>query len=268
MEFGIVPVASIIGMVISMIVAIAAPIGLLIYMMKKYKASIVPFFIGAGVFIVFALVLEQLMHLGVFAAAGGQEKLSENVWIYGLYGATAAAVFEETGRYIAMKFLFKKRRDRINTLMYGIGHGGIESILIVGLSSVSNIATSIAINTGTIQSSMALVDDSMKQTLFDQLSQLWTIPSYQFYIAGVERILAITIQIILSFFIYWGVKYGKKRYIALAYLYHFAVDFSTVIIADIISTIAAEVIVALFAAGGIFMVYKKEKAITTDNNDK
>ena len=126
LEWGTVSGASLGGMIFSLILSIGLPIALLILVKNKLKANLTSFVIGSAVFIVFALVLESLMHSVVLTATG--TLLTDNLILYGLYGGLAAALFEETGRLIAMKFFMKDSLNKPNTLMYGIGHGGIEAI--------------------------------------------------------------------------------------------------------------------------------------------
>lgn len=38
-----------------------------------------------------------------------------------------------------------------DAVAFGIGHGGVESILLVGLSQISNVVTSILIQTGKVK---------------------------------------------------------------------------------------------------------------------
>ena len=45
----------------------------------------------------------------------------------------SAGLFEEIGRYITMKYLLKSMTIK-DAIVFGIGHGGIESILLVGVS--------------------------------------------------------------------------------------------------------------------------------------
>ena len=82
-----------------------------------------------------AMLLEQLLHVLVIQLCG--LKAQSRPWLYYVYAALAAAVFEETGRLIAMKFWMKKWLDFPNALMYGIGHGGVEAILLGGFSGIS-----------------------------------------------------------------------------------------------------------------------------------
>ncbi|MDE6516856.1 MAG: YhfC family intramembrane metalloprotease, partial [Acetatifactor sp.] len=57
-----VPIASIVGMVISLVISIGLPIVLCIIVCRKTKARISSFFIGAATFVLFAMILEQILH--------------------------------------------------------------------------------------------------------------------------------------------------------------------------------------------------------------
>lgn len=246
MEWGTVSVASMLGMVFSLVVSIGVPVILLIIIYKKTHAKISSFFIGCGIFAGFALVLEQILHTIVLTVAGAV--IQGNVFLYGLYGGLAAALFEETGRFIAMKFCMKKSLDRGNALMYGAGHGGAEAILILGLTSINNLLTSVMINSGTIQLTMAALPDELQETTFQQLSALWQLPAWQFYMGGVERLSAVVLQIGFSVLMYTAVKTGQKKYLIGVYLAHFAADFLTVVLAGIIPVWAVELALIVIAA--------------------
>ena len=246
MEWGTVSMASMLGMVFSLVVSIGVPVFLLIVIYKKTHARISSFFIGCGIFVGFALILEQILHTIVFAVAG--TVIQSNVYLYGLYGGFAAALFEETGRFIAMKFCMKKSLDRGNALMYGAGHGGAEAILILGLTSINNLFTSIMINSGTMQLTMEALSNELQETAFQQLTALWQLPAWQFYMGGVERLSAIVLQICFSVLMYEAVKTGQKKYLIGAYLAHFVVDFLTVVFASIIPIWAVELALIVIAA--------------------
>lgn len=250
---------SIIGMVFSALVAIGVPIVLLVVIRIKTKARILSFFIGCITFILFALVLESMMHSIVLKSTG--DVITGNIWLYALYGGLAASLFEETGRFLAMKFCMKKALNRGNALMYGAGHGGIEAILLVGITYISNIVISILTNTGTLQKSLTVLDSATYESTINQLSALWTTSSSLFFLSGVERLSAITLHIALSVFVYKTVKTGNAKYLLFAYLIHFTVDAGTLLLIDVVSILwmevivmAAVVIIAYFAV----KLYKEE----------
>ena len=260
MEWGTVSTASLIGMVISLIISLGLPLIFLILAKCKLKASFSSFFTGCAVFIVFALFLESLLHNFVLNATG--TLLTDNILLYGLYGGLAAALFEETGRLIAMKFFMKESLNKQNSVMYGIGHGGIEAILLVGLTYVSNLMTAFMINSGALKASMELVDAELQQTTFEQIKVLWELPPWQFYMAGVERLIALTLQIALSVLVYKAVTDHSRKFWFIAFGIHFAVDFLTVVITGLGAPVwIVEVlllIAVVFVARYAYNLYKKE----------
>lgn len=247
MELGHVGTGTIVGIAFALCVSVGLPLLLIALVHKKMHATASTFFIGAATFFVFAMTLEQVLHATVLSLFG--ETITGNIWLYGLYGGVAAGLFEEAGRYIAMRYFMKSRLSLPNALMYGVGHGGIEAMLIVGLTSVNNLVTAFMINNGGIEGALNLMDEATRAATVEQLSALWTLPAYQFFLGGVERILAIALQMALSVIVYQAVKQGKMVYLLLAFAVHAFVDFVTVVTASYIHVALVELIVAVMAAG-------------------
>lgn len=262
MEWGTISAASITAMFFSLAVSIGLPIvlGIIVYM--KTHARVSSCFIGAGVFVVFALILEQILHAIMSAVTG--TLLQNNILLYGLYGGVAAALFEETGRFVAMNFCMKNNLNKGNALMYGIGHGGAEAILIVGLVYVNNIVTSIMINSGSMQLTMSQLTPEMQEATYQQLQALWQTEPYIFCMAGIERMSAVVLQICLSVLVYKCVKTGQMKYIAGAFILHFIVDFVTVVTAGLgmpIWAVEIEIIVIVaIIAWCVAKIYRNDKA--------
>ena len=282
MELHTISGLAIAGVICSIVLSMGVPIALFIAGRVKLKARISSFFIGAGTFLLFAMLLEQLMHVLVIQFCGVNAQ--SRPWLYYVYAALAAAVFEETGRLIAMKFWMKKWLDFPNALMYGIGHGGVEAILIGGLSGISNLVSMLMINSGAMQNTLAaLPAESANQTV-SQLSALWTTPAPLFFVSGIERISAIILHIGLSLLIYRAVKAGKcgaaesgkcqaaesgkcraaesgkcqaAAFTAvLAYGIHFIVDFFAVAGSAILPIYVIEIGVFVMAVGTLVMALK------------
>ena len=242
----------------AVVFSMGVPIDLFIAGRVKLKARISSFFIGAGTYLLFAMLLEQQLHVLVIQFCGLNAQ--SRPWLYYVYAALAAAVFEETGRLIAMKFWMKKWLDFPNALMYGIGHGGVEAILLGGFSGSSNLVAMLMINSGAMQTTLAaLPAESANQTV-SQLSALWTTPAPLFFVSGIERISAIILHIGLSLLIYRAVKAGKCRTAAftavLAYGIHFIVDFFAVAGPTLLPIYVIEIGVFVMAAGTLVMALK------------
>jgi len=214
-----VPALSIAAMAVTLVISFGLPI----YLCVRYKrrgAHLRNFFLGCAVFVLFVLVLEQLLHTVVLNRF--EIFFTENVFAYALYGGFAAGLFEETGRYLAMRFLMKKTLNKRESLMYGAGHGGIEAMLLVGLTYISNISAAFTINSGAAA--------ALPEELLAQLSPLMVTPSWIFLMGGLERVSAIILHISLSYLVYRAVKDRKPGFYFLALFLHFAVDALTVLL--------------------------------------
>ena len=258
---GTVSIVTIIGIVITLGISVAVPIVVMILAKRKLPGKMIPVLVGAGTFFVCSMILENVLHVLVLRSSFG-EQLTNHIWLYALYGGLAAAVFEEFGRFFAMKLFMKRSLSKQNAIMYGIGHGGIESILVIGSAYVSNLVISVMINMGQFENMIADLDATMRAQVIEQFSQLWTGPAYLFYLAGLERILAFALQICLSYIVYRAVKERKAGYLILALALHFFVDAGIVVLQSMVSFIWVElalavVVVILF----IFVIksYRREK---------
>jgi uncharacterized membrane protein YhfC len=241
-----VPVLSIVFMAISAILAIGVPVCLFIVFRKKFSLKIVPMLAGIAGFVVFALVLEAMVHRIVI---GRFIQTSDRV-LYIIYGACMAGLFEETARFIAFKIL-KRKYDGIGTaLSYGIGHGGIEAILLAGLAMISSIVTSIIINTGNIESITGSLQGDALAAANYQITTIITTAPYMFLVGGFERVFAIAVHISLSVVVFYSV-FGKNKLwlYPLAILLHAIVDITAMLFQTGVlkSIFVVEVIVCVFA---------------------
>ena len=138
--------------------AAAAGIGLpvLVLLVWKFKfcrgTKLFPAVVGAVTFVVFAQVLEGVPKAIFFGGGTGvSQYVLTHAWAYTLIGCLLAGVFEEVGRYLAFRFLLKRYTNRRDAVTYGIGHGGIEAILVLGLTAINNIAIAQLVNSGSIE---------------------------------------------------------------------------------------------------------------------
>ncbi len=212
--------ASILAMGGAALVGLLVPAALYAVFRKK-GAKQLPFWVGCAVFVLFALVLEQIAYyflrrLPLWTAIMG------NLWLLGLVGGLFAGVFEEAGRFIAFRTVLRRQRGNdCNVLMYGAGHGGIEAVALLSVSMVANIIAALQFNAGAA-SMLGGLDAA--QVLLDT-------PWWMFLVGAVERIAAIAIHLSLSVLVWFAAK-DKKRFwlFPLAILLHLFVDAVAVIL--------------------------------------
>lgn len=259
-----VSIVSILGMVFTLVISVGLPIFLAILARKKLKADLAPILIGAGTFAVFALILEKMVFNGIVVATVGMEKLTSNIWIYALFGGIEAAVFEEVGRFVSMKLLMKKNLNRQNSIMFGIGHGGIEAVIIVGFTMISNIIVSLMINSGAYDATLSLLDPMTRTQTVQQISVLWLSAPVLFFVGGIERIATIAFHISESYVVYRSVKDKKPVLLCIAIGLHALVDTGTVLLSNFAGTAVMECALVIISAAFsvfVFKAYKKEASV-------
>lgn len=260
-EKPIVSNTSIIMMGLSGLIAILFPIGLAFYLYKRYRISGKALLVGALVFFIFQMVMRipLLGWLGRFewyrSLAMGRTFF--NYLYFPLLLAVTAGIFEETGRFFGLKYLLRNELRWENGLAFGVGHGGIESILITGMTMINNIVISLMINTGKFESQIGSklptsVAQSLKSSLIDTSPWL-------FAAGGLERILAVTLQIGFSLLVLYSVISKRYRYLAYAVVFHAVVDFPAGLYQmKVISLLAAEFLTLLLAIVTLFLIEKSK----------
>lgn len=217
-------VSAIAGMIVAGLLCVIIPIALLIfYKLKNREVSILNAVWGALGFIVFALVLEQLLHLVMLPI------VKNNMWAYAFYGAFAAGIFEETARFLIFKTVMKKKTSPKDAFMYGIGHGGIESILLIGTTMMSYTVIAVLVNTIGIDETLAMtgaVDNATKAIAMEQINDIASTTFAACMLSVFERILAIIFHISLSIWVFKAAKEKKFMWLyPVAIVAHAALDF-------------------------------------------
>ena len=79
-----IPVGSIIFMAVGAVLGIGLPVFLACWYIKRYNVRWKTVWVGAGVFVLFALVLESLVHQVVLKGPSGTS-ITGNIWYYALW---------------------------------------------------------------------------------------------------------------------------------------------------------------------------------------
>jgi len=235
--------------IMNMVLGIMIPLGMLIYFKKKYGIAVSTFFIGCGVMLIFALILEQIVHSVVLSSGLGQS-IRNSIWLYALYGGLMAGLFEETGRLLAMKFVLKKKhQDPHNALMYGAGHGGFEAMIILCIGMLNNLIYALIINMGQTEVLMAPLDEANRQVLQNAFNTLISTSPWLFLASPIERLAAVTAQIALSVIVWFAAtRKGKMHLYVLAVFLHFLLDASAVILSGLgVPLLCVEIVIWILA---------------------
>lgn len=246
--------------IVAMVFCILLPIISVIYFKKKEHFSMKPVFIGVLGFFLFAMVLEQILH-GVVIST---KTIKLNTIAFAIYGALAAGVFEEVGRFVMFKFLLKNNREWKDGLGYGLGHAGIETLLVGAMSYLNALVMSLAINSGTINDLLKNQDATAIETIKNSLVNVTLLATSM----GVfERIFAFIIQLALTFIVLYAIRERKNIYLLVAILIHALIDFAPALyqMKFITNLYLIEGIVFIFAVMGLIFIMKS-KSLFNNNS--
>ena len=204
-----------IHVIITMVALFAVLIAAVWYARKQYKINFAVLGLGAVAFFASSQVLEKIVHLLVLHPQkdGTVPLMTENPLLYVIYGICMAALFEETARLIFFKWLEKKRTlEDSDALAYGLGHGGLE-LLYLGMGSLISLLILFSLLESSNPDLATLLPKNTLETV--QSLSVW-----QVYLLGVERVLALVMQIGLSFWVYQAVRQKNWIYLVTAYGLH------------------------------------------------
>ena len=215
---------SMISMGFSLIMSAVLPIGLFIVLRRRFGADRMPFFTGIAVMLMFAFGLEQIVHRLVLGSAAGTV-IQQTPVLYALYGGLMAGLFEETGRLLAFRTVLRNSfKKDVNALMYGAGHGGIECLIILGITNLNNLLFSVMINSGRTSKLTENLSGSMLSQMESSIALLCTASPALFLGGLLERMIAMALHLALSVLVYIAVKHHKTALFSLAIAGHALVD--------------------------------------------
>ena len=217
------------------------------------------FWYGTLVFLVFQLLtrVPAVLALNNVFASPLKESASFRFTWYLILSLTAG-LFEEVGRYVGYR-LFMRHEEKTwsKAIMYGIGHGGIESIVLVGvlsLLSLVNIIVTSSIN-------LNVLTTSQHKTVIQQFAALNAQPVWFPLLSGWERLWTLPIQIAFSVMVLQVFRRNNVGWLWLAIIAHTIVDFTSVEIMQVLgvgttTSLITEGVVAVFGIIAIMIIWR------------
>lgn len=245
--------------IISFLVAFCLPIILAVVLKVKTKGSVKSLIFGVVGFILSAMIFEQILHyLILIMKSPVSDYVNSNTFVYCLYGCLAAGVFEETGRFVMYKTFLKKNRDSSVPLLYGIGHGGIEAVLLVGVQMLGVLILALQINSLGSASALKDLPPSAVSSTIALVQPLFTGRPFLLLAGGLERISAIALHMSLSILVYKAVVCNDKKWLyPLSILLHAVFDVPAVLYQKgFLSVLVCEAILFVFSFVLLFCVVK------------
>lgn len=259
--------------ILASILAILIPLYLIFRFSKKYS---VPLDIAISGMIFFVIV--QIIHipivfltqgaLGNFFNAEVGEFPATVLVIF--YLAFLAALFEEIGRYLVYKKMFKSEdKNEKSAIVFGLGWGGIESIIFVGLLMIASYFAQAAFfdNTDLVAYKSTLIQQGLTWEQADQQMVLveqqkvafQNQDSFNPLYSLVERLGAITLHVCNSVLVMRYFIKSDKKGLLKAILAHGAANFIAVLVANKFGVLTSEISLLVVVVALWFYVFRTRK---------
>ena len=221
-----IPNTTILSCIVTLFISLILPlIVLLVYALRNRKQGIVSaWIIGALGF----FIPQMLIRLPTLALLSPQlTRFAEfSPLLYAFSLAATAGLFELAGRILAARVMGSRLTPK-RALAAGLGHGGIEAMVIIGISYINNLVYIVMIQAGTFDALLA--QNAANPEVVAQLEQvrtaLLTTSPAMFLLAGYERLLTMVCQAAMSVMVCYGMASGKPgKYILLCLGLHTLLD--------------------------------------------
>ncbi|HET6779098.1 MAG TPA: YhfC family glutamic-type intramembrane protease, partial [Gemmatimonadales bacterium] len=131
-----------------------------------------------------------------------------------LFSSLTAGLFEETGRWLGYRHLLTAERSRRVAIMFGLGHGALEAILLAGMPLGGLLLGWVLAAQGRLPPEAA---NAIRQQT--EMLDFWKIQ-----LAALERASAIGVHVGLALVVLQIWKRGGMRWLFLAILLHFSIN--------------------------------------------
>lgn len=235
-----------------------------IFKLKNREAWVPSVFAGAATFLVFAMILEQILHSVMLPI------VKDNTAAYCVYGVLAAGIFEETGRLAAYKTLMKNHYSTKNAVFMGIGHGGFEAVMILGLNMLAYFAMAVFIGiVGNAEQFMVQNSPIPIETAAEQVKAILRIGMGDVALSVYERVISMIFHICMSVWVYKAVSQkGKIWLYPAAIAAHAVLDlFAVLYQRNVLANIAAVYVPMTVLVGVIVFITVKLAKRLPDKTD-
>jgi len=214
---------------INSLLMIVIPLGVGMYLVRRWKLGWRLFLIGTGTFIgsqVLHIPFNQFVFpqiMDEFDQISGNDAL-----VLVLYAAAlglSAGIFEEGARYFVYRVWLSDVKHWKEAVLYGAGHGGVEAILLGGLALYAFFQATAYRNANLSE----LVPAGQLELARVQIDAYWSAPWYAAIMGSVERVFAIIIQISLAVLVFQAAARRKLLWLVVAVGWHAAIDAMAVI---------------------------------------
>ncbi len=244
--------------VLAALFAILYPLVLVLVLRRRLGVGWRYVAFGALIFLLFQLI-SRVPLVGVANQLLAPWLQASLVALVGWYGVLAitAGLFEEVGRYVGYRWLMRREEKTWEkAVMYGVGHGGLESAVLVGLGIIGTLASLLVL----ASVNLATLPAAQQEAVSRQYAALAAQPGWFPLLALWERLWTLPVHIALSVVVVQVFLRGQQRWLWIAVLAHALLDFVVLVVQlplsghPVAAGLLAEGVVAIFGVLALWTI--------------
>lgn len=245
---------------VAAVFVIVYPLALGVIVRKKLAVGWKYFWFGALVFLAFQLVtrLPLVTVLQATVLAHLLRTSSAFTWTWLVILAITAGLFEEVGRYVGYRlFLRREVKTWSKAVMFGLGHGGLESMVLVGGQLLLMILNLVVLSALPVNSLPA----AQRHTVIQQFAAINAQPVWLPLLTAWERLWTIPVHVALSVIVLQMFRRQQIGWLFLAIFLHALVDFLSLAIPQVLGhstnvTLLFEGVACLFGLISLWIIWR------------
>ncbi len=180
------------------------------------------------------------------------------VWIWIVILAVTAGLFEEVGRYVGYRvFMGREPKTWSKAVMFGLGHEGLESMLLIGGQLALSLVNLIILTTIPVDSLPA----AQRPAIVRQIAAINAQPFWFPLLSAWERLWSFPLQVALAVIVLQVFLRRQLRWLFVAILCHAVIDFVALALPQAFGhhpavTLLVEGIVCVIGLAGVWVIWR------------
>jgi uncharacterized membrane protein YhfC len=242
-----------IAFVIAILIEVALPVFLVIFVVKKARIGWMVIVIGVMIYMI-AQTIQVPILSWISGLLDNAELDSKATWTPILEGAILGIVIGiivEGLRWSAFKYVKQLKSIIPHAIGSGLGYGASETIILVGIPILISFVNML------IYKNANASDPNLQEGLVAQVQALWMLPWYTPLIGAFERITSLIANIALSMMILQVFTRGQIKYLFFAMIWHLLLEAFPVIMSGYgLQTWMIDLLLLVFCGVNIYFMIK------------
>ena len=237
---------------LNFLLTMGLPFVLAAFLARRLGARWGLFWVGAVTFIA-----SQIVHLPLNAMLAGLGLIKPAPAGWPLIGSAAllglsAGLCEELARYVVLRLWLKRDRSWRAALIFGAGHGGVESFIVGVIAAIGAINIFVLRNVDPAR--LGVTADKLP-AVQAQIAAAWNIPVLYPLLGAFDRLVAISTHLFLAVLVMQVFTRHNILWLPAAVLWHALTDAVAVYAATAWGPIPTEAAVAVLALMGLAVMF-------------